>query len=97
MKPSFLNSAMISNSMQVKKFDTWSDTIKSFVGYSWFITKTFNGQLRIGHSGSQGGFTANFQFIPQRKIFVTMLFNTPQQVEEIMTKIELILKQENYL
>lgn len=97
MKPAFLNREIISNSMQVKNFKSWSDTNKPFVGYSWFVTTTFDGQLRIGHTGSQGGFTANFQFVPQRKIFVTMLFNTPQQVQEIMTKIELILQQEKYL
>lgn len=96
-KAAFLNPAIIENSMQVKKFTTWKDTLQPFIGYSWFITKTVGDQLRIGHTGSQGGFTSNFQFVPEKKIFVTMLFNTPQAVGLIMTKIELILKEEKLL
>jgi len=97
MKPAFLNKEIISNSMQVKSFNSWSDTAKPFIGYSWFVTKTFDGQHRIGHTGSQGGFRTNFQFVPGKNTFVTMLFNTPQDVDVIMTKIEMILKEEKYL
>jgi CubicO group peptidase (beta-lactamase class C family) len=97
MKPAFLNNTIISNSMQVKSFETWADTSKPFIGYSWFITKTFDGQQRIGHTGSQGGFVGNFQFIPEKKIFVSMLFNIPQSVGDIMKKIEMILKEEKLL
>jgi len=97
MKPAFLNKQIIGNSMQVKNFSTWADTVKPFVGYSWFITKTFDGQHRIGHTGSQGGFRTNFQFVPAKNVFVTMLFNTPQDVEVIMKQVEMILKEEKYL
>jgi CubicO group peptidase (beta-lactamase class C family) len=97
MKPAFLNKEIISNSMQVKNFSNWANTAKPFIGYSWFITKTFDGQHRIGHTGSQGGFRTNFQFVPGKNIFVTMLFNTPQEVDAIMTKIEMILKEEKFL
>ena len=95
--PAFLNKEIINNSMQVKKFATWADTAKPFIGYSWFVTKTFDGQHRIGHTGSQGGFRTNFQFVPGKNIFVTMLFNTPQDVDIVMEKIEMILKEEKYL
>ena len=97
MKPAFLNKQIISSSMQVKNFSTWIDTVKPFVGYSWFISKTFDGQHRIGHTGSQGGFRTNFQFVPAKNVFVTMLFNTPQDVEVIMKQVEMILKEEKYL
>ena len=97
MKSAFLDKEIISNSMRVKNFENWSDTAKPFIGYSWFVTKTFDGQHRIGHTGSQGGFRTNFQFVPSRNIFVTMLFNTPQDVDAIMTKIEMILKEEKFL
>lgn len=97
MKPAFLNKEIINNSMQMKNFETWADTSKPFIGYSWFITKTFDGQQRIGHTGSQGGFVGNFQFISEKKIFVSMLFNIPQSVGDIMKKIEMILKEENLL
>jgi CubicO group peptidase (beta-lactamase class C family) len=97
MKPAFLTKEIINNSMQVKNFEAWTDTSKPFIGYSWFITKTLDGQQRIGHTGSQGGFVGNFQFIPEKKIFVSMLFNIPQSVGDIMKKIEIILKEENLL
>lgn len=97
MKPAFLNKEIINNSMQVKNFKTWTDTSKPFIGHSWFITKTYDGQQRIGHNGSQGGFVGNFQFIPEKKIFVSMLFNIPQSVDGIMKKIEMILKEEKLL
>jgi CubicO group peptidase (beta-lactamase class C family) len=97
MKPAFLNKEIISNSMQVKEFKSWNDTAKPFIAYSWFVTKTFDGQHRIGHTGSQGGFRTDFQFVPGKNIFVTMLFNTPQSVDVIMEKIEMILKEEKYL
>ncbi len=97
LKPAFLNKEIITGSMQVKNFDNWSSEKQPINGYSWFITKTINGLERIGHTGSQGGFRANFQFIPAKKIFVGMLFNNPHNCEILMEKIELILKEENYL
>jgi CubicO group peptidase (beta-lactamase class C family) len=97
LQGTFLSGEIIHESMQVKTFPEWNSKDKPFIGYSWFITTTFDGQHRIGHTGSQGGFTANFQFVPEKKIFVTMLFNTPRQVNEIMRQIEIILKEESFL
>ena len=42
-------------------------------------------------------FNSNLLIIPEKKIFVTMLFNTPHNCDVLMEKIELILKEENYL
>jgi len=96
-QPAFLNKEIIVNSMQVKQFKNWVSETPPKLGYSWFITKTINGLQRIGHTGSQGGFRANFQFIPEKKIFVGMLFNTPHNTDSIMEKIEQILREENIL
>lgn len=97
LQPAFLKKAIIANSMQVKHFGNWKSEMPPKVGYSWFITKTINGLKRIGHTGSQGGFRANFQFIPEKKIFVGMLFNIPHDTDSIMEKIEHILREENIL
>lgn len=96
-KPVFLNKKIIAGSMQVKYFTEWNSEKKPNNGYSWFVTKTINGLERIGHTGSQGGFRANFQFIPEKKIFIGMLFNVPHDCNVLMEKIEQILKEENYL
>lgn len=97
LKPAFLNKEIIANSMVVKTFPEWKSEKKPFVGYSWFITTTFDGQKRIGHTGSQGGFRANFQFVPDKKVFITMIFNTPHNVDDVEKKVEVILKEQGLL
>lgn len=96
-EPVFLNQDVIGNSMEIKHFKNWESKTAPKVGYSWFITKSINGLKRIGHTGSQGGFRANFQFIPGKKIFVSMLFNIPHNTDSVMEKIEQILLEENIL
>lgn len=97
MKPAFLNSNIIANSMEVKRFKNWSSDKEPNIGYSWFVTKTVNGLKRIGHTGSQGGFRADFEFVPEKKIVICLLFNTPYDVSPLTRKIETILMEENLL
>ncbi len=96
-KPSFLNAEIIGNSMRVKKFDNWNSGKEPAVGTSWFLTKTINGLTRIGHTGSQGGFRADFEFVPDQNIVICLLFNIPHDLNELTRKIETILLEENLL
>lgn len=96
-KPAFLNKDIISNSMEVKKFTNWNSDKDPNVGYSWFITKTINGLQRIGHTGSQGGFRADFEFVPEKKVVICILFNIPQDVGTVTKKVETILAEEKIL
>lgn len=96
-QPVFLDEEIITNSMQVKKFNEWKSEKEPAVGYSWFITKTVNGLHRVGHTGSQGGFRADFEFVPDKKIFIGMLFNMPYEVKPLTEKIEKILTEEKLL
>ncbi len=96
-KPAFLNKEIIENSMQVKTFTEWNSEKEPVNGYSWFITKTMNGLKRIGHTGSQGGFRAYFEFVPEKKIVICLLFNIPYDVNMLTKKIETILIEEKFL
>jgi len=59
----------------------WASSEPAFIGYSWF-TGTFRGERMIYHTGSQGGFVADYVWIPSRKIFYTILCNTPKPLDE---------------
>lgn len=96
-KASFLPKEMISNSMEVKTFPIWSPDKAPANGFSWFSTKTINGLKRIGHTGSQGGFRADFEMVPEKNLLVCLLFNTPYPVTRLMTDIEKILVEEKIL
>ncbi len=96
-KASFLNKETISNSMEIKPFAAWNSDKAPALGYSWFHTKTVNGLLRIGHTGSQGGFRADFEMVPEKNLLICMLFNTPYPVTKLTTDIEKILVEEKIL
>lgn len=96
-KPAFLDAGIIGNSMEVKKFEQWKSDKEPNNGYSWFITKTVNGLKRIGHTGSQGGFRADFELVPEKKIVICLLFNIPHDVSLLTKKIETILVEEKIL
>lgn len=48
-----------------------------FIGWSWFIGKTDDGLKTVGHTGTQGGFYADYVTIPEKKIVYIMLANFP--------------------
>ncbi|MFM7194024.1 MAG: serine hydrolase domain-containing protein [Bacteroidota bacterium] len=77
----FLNEATIRESMEVKEFPGWNDTIPAHIGWSWFIGKTENGMKTIGHTGSQGGFRANFVMVPEKNWFIVILSTTPRDLD----------------
>lgn len=64
----FSNAATIKESMEPKA---------GFIGWSWFIGKTDSGLKTVGHTGTQGGFYADYVTIPEKKIVYIMLANFP--------------------
>ena len=73
----FLDSEWIKRSRTVYNFSNWKDSVPAFIGLCWFITKT-NNENMIGHTGSQGGFRADYVWLPEKKIFYVILCNTPK-------------------
>lgn len=64
----FSNAATIKESMEPKA---------GFIGWSWFIGKTDLGLKTVGHTGTQGGFYADYVTIPEKGIVYIMLANFP--------------------
>lgn len=73
----FSNARTIAESKEIKTFPRWSSTTSPFIGWSWFIGKTDSGLKTVGHTGTQGGFYADYVTIPEKKIFYIMLSNFP--------------------
>ncbi len=90
----FLDSAWIKRSRTVAGFSNWKDSVPSFIGLSWFITKSNNENV-IGHTGSQGGFRADYVWLPDKKIFYVILCNTPKAMSKIREQVlKVVLKDQ---
>jgi CubicO group peptidase (beta-lactamase class C family) len=82
----FLDSNWIKRSRTVYDLSNWKDSLPPFIGLCWFITKT-NNENMIGHTGSQGGFRADYVWLPEKKIFYVILCNTPKPLTAIRSKV----------
>jgi len=90
----FLDSAWIKRSRTVYDLSNWKDSLPPFIGLCWFITKT-NNENMIGHTGSQGGFRADYVWLPEKKIFYVILCNTPKPLGALRNKVLAVaLKEE---
>ena len=90
----FLDSEWINRSRTVYNFSNWKDSVPAFIGLSWFITKT-NNENMIGHTGSQGGFRADYVWLPEKKIFYVILCNTPKPLGALRNKVlSVVMKEE---
>ena len=78
----FLDSSWIKKSRTVFTFQNWKDSLPPFIGLCWFITD-FEKQNMIGHTGSQGGFRADYVWLPEKKLFYVILCNTPMPLMDI--------------
>jgi CubicO group peptidase (beta-lactamase class C family) len=96
-KSVFLKPETIADSRTVKHFPEWSSTAQPRIGWSWFIGQTSDSLKTVGHTGSQGGFLCNYVTIPDKKILIVILCNTPRDVRGFTTKIMGWLKETNYL
>lgn len=77
----FMSAEVFAEAKEVKSFPNWEATTPPFIGWSWFIGKTPDGYKTVGHTGSQGGFLANFVTIPEKEITFIILCNTPKNVD----------------
>jgi hypothetical protein len=49
----------------------------------------------IGHTGSQGGFRADYVWLPDQKIFYVILCNTPKPLSRVRAKVIAAALKEN--
>ena len=71
----------------VKKFSNWNGKQPPSIGWSWFIGETKDGYKTVGHTGSQGGFRANYLTVPEREWLIIILSATPRNLEEQTNRI----------
>ena len=95
-KGTFLDPASIDSSALIKTFPSWSGDKPPFIGWSWFIGKTTDLLKTIGHTGSQGGFQANYVSIPEKKILFVILCNAPRDLDAVTQLVLTWIKEENY-
>jgi CubicO group peptidase (beta-lactamase class C family) len=87
----FLDSNWIKRSRTVFEHKNWNGADPSELGLSWFMTNFENNKL-IGHTGSQGGFRADYVWVPGKNIFYVILCNTPKQLYEVRKSVFKILE-----
>jgi CubicO group peptidase (beta-lactamase class C family) len=88
----FLSAAVIDDSQTIKKFKNWTDASPEKIGWSWFIGKTNEGYKTIGHTGSQGGFRANYVYVPQKEWLIIILSCAPRPLEDYTKRVFQFLK-----
>lgn len=101
----FLKPETVKGSRTVKTFDNstgnaratdWS-WFKPAIGWSWFIDQTTDSLQTIGHTGSQGGFVANYVTIPKKEVFFVILCNAPHDTRKITERIMTWLSDNRWL
>ena len=82
----FLTGELTDRSRTVYRPGNWTDTVKPFIGCSWFIgeeqllgEKNESGVRFIYHTGDQGGFRAFYIAAPEKDILFVGLFNRPPE------------------
>ncbi|MBS1489766.1 MAG: beta-lactamase family protein [Bacteroidetes bacterium] len=73
----FLKRELIERSRTISTYPNWSDSLPPFIGYSWFISQSQNAVKIISHTGTQGGFYADYVSIPDKKFLYIVLCNRP--------------------
>lgn len=69
----------------------WADSSSSsFIGYSWFVGD-YQGEKMVYHTGDQGGFVADYVWIPSKNLFYTILCNTRKPTAEYREQVLTIL------
>jgi CubicO group peptidase (beta-lactamase class C family) len=89
----FLDSEWIKKSRSVVLFPNWKDSLPANIGLCWFITE-FENEKIIGHTGSQGGFRADYVWIPANNIFYIILCNTPRPLSQLRKSVLDILSSD---
>ncbi len=65
----------------------YDGVMKPFIGWSWFVGRTADGSKIVGHTGTQGGFIANYVSIPQKKVLIVILCNSPRDIYALTDKL----------
>jgi len=101
----FLNKELTGKSRTVFNPSNWNDSIRPFIGFSWFLDQDFlfRGQHTfpveyIYHTGSQGGFLSIYMVIPEKEILFIGLFNRPSEnFRKIILETSILFEKYNWM
>ena len=82
----FLDKEAIDESRTVFKPENWDSEQPPGIGYSWFISE-LDGLKVASHTGSQGGFRADFVSIPEKELLYLVLCNTPKNTRAFRERV----------
>ncbi len=95
-KSAFLNPEVLKRSRTITRYSNWKSEIPAFIGYSWFI-ETYDSLQLVSHTGTQGGFYADYVSIPEKNLLYVILCNRPFPREAFREKVLAFLKSRNWL
>jgi len=82
-----LKKDLLELSRSIMHYHPWDDSVPPFIGYSWFISQSTDGLKIISHTGTQGGFYADFVSIPEKSFLYVVLCNRSFPRQEFRKKI----------
>lgn len=90
-KNTFLSKESIELSRTIFNPPNWKSDQAPFIGYSWFLTSSAGYKMQ-GHTGDQGGFRADYVYLPEKKFFIAILSNGSHDLLPIRNQIIKYLK-----
>lgn len=82
-----LKKDLVDHSRYITHYSPWKGEVPPFIGYSWFISQTIDSVKIVSHTGTQGGFYADFVSIPEKDFLYVVLCNRSFPREEFRKKI----------
>jgi len=82
-----LKKDLAEHSRSIMRYSPWNGEVPPFMGYSWFISQTTDSVKIVSHTGTQGGFYADFVSIPEKGFLYVVLCNRSFPREEFRKKI----------
>lgn len=96
-KAVFLKKETIERSRTITTYLNWKDVNPEFIGFSWFISKTEDSVKVVSHTGTQGGFYADYVSFPEKELLYVILCNKPFPRERFNKRIMILFKENNWL
>ncbi len=82
-----LKKDLVAHSRSIMHYYPWNGEVPPFIGYSWFISQTTDSVKIVSHTGTQGGFYADFVSIPEKGFLYLVLCNRSFPRQEFRKKI----------
>ncbi len=92
----FADKEIVHLSRTIYPLSEWKDSKPSQLGLSFFIDSIAHHPL-YGHTGSQGGFTADFVSIPDQDFFYSIISNVPLDIDATRIKVLQFAKDHQWI